>query len=92
MRDAAAGRRRGRLTRAVNDLSNLLEATEQIIGQTRQRIAGVKWRTFSEGRISYLKRGFGWDRTRIDGTEGARIWTGHGVLAHNLVKISALAG
>jgi transposase, IS5 family len=28
--------------------------------------------------------------TRIDSTEGARIWTGHGVLAHNLVKISAL--
>jgi transposase, IS5 family len=52
----------------------------------------VKWRTGSEGRISYLKRGFGWDRTRIDGTEGARIWTGHGVLAHNLVKISAIAG
>ena len=218
VRDAAAGRRRGRLARAVGDLSNLLEATEQIIGQTRQRIAGitpdgasrvvslhdrdarpiakgrlgkpvefghkgqvvdnddgivldhtveqgnppdapqlapavqrvkkragrtpgtvtadrgygetkvdnqltelgvknvviprrgkptqarraeehrktfrrtVKWRTGSEGRISYLKRGFGWDRTRIDGTEGARIWAGHGVLAHNLVKISALAG
>ena len=33
----------------------------------------VKWRTSSEGRISYLKRGFGWYRTRIDGTEGARI-------------------
>ena len=51
----------------------------------------VKWRTGSEGRISTLKRGYGWDRTRLDGTEGARIWTGHGVLAHNLVKISALA-
>ena len=51
----------------------------------------IKWRTGSEGRISNLKRGYGWDRTRIDGTEGARIWTGHGVLAHNLVKISALA-
>ena len=51
----------------------------------------VKWRTGSEGRISALKRGYGWDRTRLDGTEGARIWTGHGVLAHNLVKISALA-
>jgi IS5 family transposase len=50
----------------------------------------VKWRTGCEGRISTLKRGYGWDRTRIDGTEGARIWTGHGVLAHNLVKISAL--
>jgi transposase, IS5 family len=51
----------------------------------------VKWRTGSEGRISTLKRSYGWDRTRLDGTEGARIWTGHGILAHNLVKISALA-
>ena len=51
----------------------------------------VKWRTGCEGRISTLKRGYGWDRTRIDTTEGARIWTGHGVLAHNLIKISALA-
>jgi transposase, IS5 family len=51
----------------------------------------VKWRTGSEGRISSLKRGYGWDRTRLDGTEGARTWTGHGILAHNLVKIGALA-
>jgi transposase, IS5 family len=36
----------------------------------------VKWRTGSEGRISTLKRGYGWDRTRLDGLEGARIWTG----------------
>ena len=51
----------------------------------------VKWRTGSEGRISTLKRQYGWDRTRLDGTEGARTWAGYGVLAHNLVKISALA-
>ncbi len=51
----------------------------------------LKWRTGCEGRISNLKRGYGWDRTMIDTTEGARIWTGHGILAHNLVKISALA-
>ena len=51
----------------------------------------VKWRTGCEGRISYLKRGYGWDRTRLDGREGAAIWCGHGVFAHNLVKISALA-
>jgi IS5 family transposase len=51
----------------------------------------VKWRTGSEGRISYLKRGYGWDRTRLDGRVGASIWCGHGVFAHNLVKISALA-
>jgi IS5 family transposase len=216
-RDAAAGRRRGRLARAVDDLTDLLEATRQIAAQTRQRLAGVtpsgatrrvslhdpdarpiakgrlgkpvefghkaqladnedgvildhtvepgnpadapqlapaveritrrtgrppravtadrgygekkvddaphamgvraviiprkgrpgkarqaeehrrafrrtiKWRTGIEGRISTIKRGYGWDRTRIDTTEGARIWTGHGVLAHNLVKISTLA-
>jgi transposase, IS5 family len=215
--DAAAGRRRGRLVRAVNDLAKLLDATRQIVAQTRLRVAGhtpdgatrrvslhdgdarpiakgrlgrpvefghkaqivdnddgivldhsveqgnppdapqlapavqrvkkrtgrtprlvtadrgygeakvdreltdlgvtnvviprkgqpsparraaehrkafrrtLKWRTGSEGRISYLKRGYGWDRTRIDDTEGTRIWTGHGVLTHNLVKISALA-
>jgi transposase, IS5 family len=51
----------------------------------------VKSRTGIEGRISTLKRGYGWDRTRINGTQGARIWTGHGVLTHNLLKISALA-
>ena len=217
-RDAAAGRRRGRLARAVDDLTGLVAAARQIAGQTRQRLAGqtpsgatrrvslhdpdarpiakgrlgrpvefghkaqvvdnvdgvvldhtveqgnpadapqlapaveriiertgrkprtvtadrgygeqsvddalidlgvrtvviprkgkpsaarrahehrpafrrtVKWRTGCEGRISTLKRQYGWDRTRIDTTEGARTWTGHGVLAHNLVKISALAG
>jgi IS5 family transposase len=51
----------------------------------------VKWRTGSEARISTLKRQYGWDRTRLDGLNGARTWTGHGVLAHNLVKIAALA-
>jgi transposase, IS5 family len=52
----------------------------------------VKWRTGCEGRISHLKRNYGWDRTMIDTTEGARTWVGHGVFAHNLVKITVLAG
>jgi IS5 family transposase len=51
----------------------------------------VKWRTGSEARISTLKRQYGWDRTRLEDLDGARIWTGHGVLAHNLVKIASLA-
>ena len=38
--DAAAGRRRGRLARAVDDLTELLDATRQIVAQTRQRVAG----------------------------------------------------
>jgi IS5 family transposase len=39
-RDPGAGRRRGRLTRAVDELEDLLKATGQIVAQTRQRIAG----------------------------------------------------
>jgi IS5 family transposase len=50
----------------------------------------VKWRTGSEARIATLKRQYCWDRARLDDLDGARIWTGHGVLAHNLVKIAAL--
>lgn len=50
----------------------------------------LKWRTGCEGRISHLKRNYGWSRTMIDTTEGARIWTGHGVWAHNLTKIATL--
>ncbi|HEX4059032.1 MAG TPA: ISNCY family transposase [Galbitalea sp.] len=50
----------------------------------------VRWRTGCEGRISCAKRDFGLARTRLDGLEGARTWCGHGVFAHNLVKISKL--
>ncbi len=50
----------------------------------------VKWRTGCEGRISCLKRDFGWARTRIDGIDGVRTWCGHGVFSHNLVKIAGL--
>jgi transposase, IS5 family len=52
----------------------------------------VTRRTGCEGRISYLKRRYGWDRTRLDSRKGASIWCGHGVFTHNLVKISALTG
>jgi transposase, IS5 family len=66
-------------------------------GPARQRVERrrgfrrlVEWRTGCEGRISCLKHRFGWDRTRMDGIDGARIWCGHGVFAHNLVKLTRL--
>ena len=64
--------------------------TRQAVEHRRSFRRTIKWRTGCEGRISTLKRNYGWDRSRIDSTEGARIWAGHGVLTHNLVKISAL--
>jgi len=51
----------------------------------------VKWRTGSEGRINHIKRSYGWNRTELTGIDGTRTWCGHGVFAHNLVKIGALA-
>ncbi|MCP9276996.1 ISNCY family transposase [Mycolicibacterium sp. CAU 1645] len=54
--------------------------------------AKIKWRTGCEGRINHLKRSYGWNRTELTTLSGARTWCGHGVFAHNLVKISALAG
>ena len=48
-------------------------------------------RTGSEGRITHLKRSYGWDRIELTGIVGARTWCGHGDFAHNLVKISTLA-
>lgn len=94
---------RGYGEQAIDDALHTLGVTNVVIprkgrpgnarqAEERQRTfrRHVKWRTGCEGRISTLKRGYGWDRARIDTTEGARIWTGHGVWAHNLIKISAL--
>jgi transposase, IS5 family len=51
----------------------------------------IKWRTGCEGRINHIKRSYGWNRTELVGITGARTWCGHGVFAHNLVKIGTLA-
>jgi IS5 family transposase len=52
----------------------------------------IRWRTGCEGRVNCVKRDFGLARTRLDGLAGARTWCGHGIFAHNLVKISGLIG
>ena len=50
----------------------------------------VKWRTGCEGRISHLKRDWAWRRTRLRGHAGVRIWCGHGVFGHNILKLTEL--
>jgi transposase, IS5 family len=50
----------------------------------------VKWRTGAEGRIAALKRGYGWDRTLMDGTAGAGTWCAWGIFAHNGIKLAGL--
>jgi transposase, IS5 family len=53
-------------------------------------VEAVKWRTGCEGRVSHLKRDWAWRRTRLRGHSGARVWCGHGVFAHNVVKLIQL--
>jgi IS5 family transposase len=43
-----------------------------------------RFRAGSEGRISLLKRVFGLDRSLMRGNQGAEIWAGQGIFAHNL--------
>ncbi len=50
----------------------------------------IRWRTGAEGRISTLKRDYGWRRTHLTTITGARTWCGHGILAHNLTKLARL--
>lgn len=75
---------------AIPRMSNL-GAARRAFEHRRSFRDKVKWRTGSEGRINHLKRSYGWNRTHLTGITGARTWCGHGVFAHNLVKISTLA-
>ena len=65
-------------------------AQRQAVESSRRFRKLIKWRTGSEGRISYLKHSWGWERTMLDGIDGARTWCGWGVLAHNATKIAVL--
>ena len=65
-------------------------AERRRVESTRRFVKLVKWRTGSEGRISHLKHAWGWQRTMLDGIDGARTWCGWGVLTHNATKISVL--
>jgi transposase, IS5 family len=53
----------------------------------RKRLAG--YRVGAEGRISHLKRSYGFRRSRLRGHDGARTWIGWGVLAYNLDTLVA---
>jgi hypothetical protein len=94
-------RTRGKLsreetTRAIRRVTGeLADLAQKAAAEAAEHSRGfrqlVKSRTGCEGRISYLKRGYGWDRTRLDGRNGAAISCGHDVFALNLIKISTLA-
>lgn len=60
------------------------------VEQTQRWRRRYRHRAGAEGRISHLKRRYGLARSRLKGHEGAKIWVGYGVLAHNLDQMVAL--
>jgi len=65
-------------------------ATRRVVERRPGFVKLIKWRTGSEGRISSLKRGYGWNRSLMDGLDGTRTWCGYGIFAQNSIKISGL--
>lgn len=49
-----------------------------------------RFRAGGEGRISLLKRKYGWRRSRLRGLDGAKTWVGWGAISHNLSKYGQL--
>jgi IS5 family transposase len=45
-----------------------------------------RFRAGGEGRISLLKRKYGWRRSRVRGLDGVTTWVGWGAITHNLAK------
>jgi IS5 family transposase len=64
--------------------------TRRSVESSRKFRSLIKWRTGSEGRISHLKHAFGFERTVLDGIDGATTWCNWGLLAHNVTKVAAL--
>lgn len=92
LRRGRGGRRAGgpRLTKVCIPRKGRPGAARRAVESSGPFRRMVRWRTGAEGRISCMKRDFGCRRTRMDTLAGARTWTGHSVLAHNLSKIAAL--
>jgi len=65
------------------------QGTAAPIQHTRAWRRRYRYRAGAEGRISGLKRGRGWARSRLKGHAGATIWAGHGVFTHNLDRMVA---
>jgi IS5 family transposase len=59
-------------------------------GSPRTRRRRARFRVGCEGRISHLKRNYGAGRSRLKGTQGARIWESWAVLAYDLDTVARL--
>jgi transposase, IS5 family len=68
--------------------ANVFVAGRQHPPSRRSKKRLASYRAGAEGRISHLKRGYSMRRTRLRNHQGARTWTGWGILTYNLDTLS----
>jgi IS5 family transposase len=95
VREAAvdAGFLRARTEQALAGVGNpevFVAGDADNAGSPRTRRRRARFRVGCEGRISHLKRDYGAGRSRLKGTQGARIWEGWAVLAYDLDTLARL--
>lgn len=61
-------------------------AAEQAKERSRWFRRLQRFRAGGEGRISLLKRRYGWRHSRLRGLDGVKTWIGWGAITHNLAK------
>jgi transposase, IS5 family len=73
---------------ALHDLADhqIHVANQRELGS--RRTPSARYRTGIEGRISHLKRRDGLRRSRLEGDDGTRDWTGWAILAHDLDTVA----
>lgn len=63
---------------------------EQVKERSRWFRRLQRFRAGGEGRISLLKRRYGWRHSRLRGLDGVKTWIGWGAITHNLAKYAQM--
>lgn len=82
----------GRTEEAMADVGSKSFITGRTTDRSKRSARRLRrYRTGCEGRISHLKRSYGAGRSRLRGTEGARIWESWAVFTYDAVTVASMA-
>lgn len=78
-------------TEAMTTVGSQIFITGRTTHRSRRSAKRMRrYRIGCEGRISHLKRSYGAGRSRLRGTEGARIWEGWAVFAYDADTVASM--
>jgi hypothetical protein len=77
---------------STEQLANIAPERIFVAGRSEPGSRRTRYWVGMEGRISHLKRRYGLTRSRLNGHQGQRIWSGWAVLADNLDPLAVRTG